>query len=197
MCELPVEAPKNMLKYQKNFALNPEVAKKIIKQKRPTFAEMKKLDDEWNAERAKVEKAYKTVYRSETMALDESVLRFLKYRLPHVKTGWEKAHNIDKDHCPEQYQEYCDLCELIELTDYILDEKWDTEIPDPEPYDWNGKSFNEFWKDNFTKNPDGSSTMKPSSPAKQKYYDDKRALEYKKRDRWLELLNTLFWRLGV
>jgi len=185
-----------MLKYRKDFALNPEFAKKINNGKRPSHKEMKKADDEWDAERAKVKQSYQTVYKSEAFALDESVMEFLKYRLPLVKTGWEKAHNIDKDSCPQQYQEYCDLCELIELTDYILEEKWDKEIVDPEPSTWDGKNSEEWWDSFTTKNKDGPRTSKPSSKAKKKYYEDLRALEFKTRDRWLELLSKLFWRLG-
>ena len=167
----------------------------MMNHKRPSHAEMKKTDEEWEKERAEVLKSYQNVRGSEIFALDQSVLLFLKYRLPYTRKHWERDHNIDKETCPDQYQEFCELCELIELTDYILEEKWDEEIVDPEPYDWTGKTFKDYMKDNFIKQPDGSALMKPSSAAHDEYLKKLWKLEAGKRERWLELFGKLFWRL--
>ena len=194
----------------KDFKLNALISEKIQKESEE-FAQQaplcdvekeqaqKKEFDEWrkadklHAEKEeRVEKNYKDVVDIEGHALDKYLMKWLKYRLPLVKTGWEKVCDIDKETCPSQHKEYNELCELIELTDYILGEKWDEEYENPKKPEYDLFAMLERGE----KTKDGSTILPPLSKEYSAYLKKVCKLETQKKERWLGLFTKLFWRLG-
>ena len=194
----------------KDFKLNARISEKIQKEseefeqqsplcdaekeqaQKKKFAEWRKADKIYAEKEERVEKNYKDVVDIEGYALDEYLMKWLKYRLPLVKEGWEKTIDIDKETCPSQHQEYNEICEIIMLTDYILGEKWDEEYKDPKkPED---DLFAMLERGEKTK--DGGTILPPFSKEYSAYMKKVRKLETQKRERWLKLFIKLFWRLG-
>jgi len=191
----------------KDFALNKAISEKLEKKstkhepalskeekkkdQEKQFAEWREADKKWDAVEKKIEENYADVYEQECFALDERIMKWLKHRLPHVKAGWEKMHDIDKDSCPKQHQEYNELCELIKLTDYILEEGWYNEFERPA----NERDLLKILKETKP-NKDGSITLPPSSPEEHEYHKNMWEAEWKAKERWLEIFSKLFWRLG-
>ena len=194
----------------KDFKINAQVSEKICKDseefeknapvsnaekeqaQKKKFEKWRKADKLHAEKEERVEKNYKDVVDIEGYALDEYLMKWLKYRLPLVKEGWEKVIDIDKETCPSQHQEYNELCELIELTDYILAEKWDEEYEDPKKPEDDLSALLERGE----KTKDGGTILPPLSKEYSAYLKKVRKLETLKKERWLKLLTKLFWRLG-
>jgi len=104
--------------FGKDFKLNERISKKLEKEaeefekqaplseaekeqeQEKKFAEWRKADEIYAKKEEHIEKNYKDVVDIEGYGLDEYIMKWLKYRLPLVKAGWEKTHDIDKETCP-------------------------------------------------------------------------------------------------
>jgi len=202
----------------KSKVVNKEVAEKIKKLPKQTKYDFAKNDKIYEANIKKIEKAYSTVVDQECWDLGDSTLQWLKHRLPMVKKDWENSINIDAKECPKQFIEYTNLCELIELTDYIIGCKWEDAFDnedDGNPFDWdndlkyrklenggslmlNERHLAEMLKEDIT--PERKSQIlarisylrKSAANTWGRLY-----LEDQKRNRWIELFSSLIWRLGT
>lgn len=91
----------------------------------------------FDIEQEELYRCYDDVKPMEIFLLHMNIIRWLRPRLQLLKESWEKHIVIDKGIQKKQYQA---ICELIDLSTYILEDKWYDEVVDPEPddkpFDW-------------------------------------------------------------
>lgn len=114
---------------------------KLTKLTEKDIAEIPPFDPEeakkFDLEQEELCRSYDNVKAMEIFSLDMSIIRWLRPRLQLLKEAWEKHIVIDTGIQKKQYQA---ICELINLSTYILEDKWYEEVADPEPddkpFDW-------------------------------------------------------------
>ncbi|MCL2177143.1 MAG: hypothetical protein FWB72_04285 [Firmicutes bacterium] len=148
--------------------------------------------DEFDKRQAKVLKRYSQVCYTEIHCLYTSIIQWLKPRLIRLISAWEKTVNLQH---PTHKQEYEEIIELISLSEYILETKWDDEFEDIRP------PRTEDFFDRLIKQENGNYLLKPYPPKEQKlwraYYKAQNRKEKEVKDKFTKLLTKNFWKLWV
>jgi len=148
---------------------------------------------------AKVKKIYDNVEWTEIFDISLSLTKWLLPRLKKLKERWEDWVELEKD--KKQKEIYERLIEMIELSEYIIEQKWDDEFEYPD--NPNIDSSNGLPKDYFIPTGDLDEEGEPlfsfnekykPTPEQDEYYKKIRKIESQKLDRWLEIINKDLWK---